>query len=159
MKAATKKTLFVSFFGPPNSGKTTLLQLFQKFLEPYKFEVQTSWDVGGPPQSTGLPDFKLKAIADKIKIVLMETQQKKSTRQSDSPDDYQVKVEHVSGIGYIVSVTVAGVTLQHNFGERHPVLKERARATAARLANDLGVEVIDTIPHEYERVQAPTVDY
>lgn len=159
MKSATKKTLFVSIFGPRNSGKTTLMRLFRKFLEPYNFDVQTSWEIDSPPETTGLPDFKLKAIAEKTKIVLVETQQKKLTRQNESPDDYEVKVQHVLGIGYIVSVTVAGVTLEHNFGDRTPLLKERARSTAARLANELGVEVVDTIPTEYDRVQAPMIEY
>ncbi len=148
-----KKTIFVSIFGPPNSGKTTIIQLLKRLLESSKVETQISWNTSEPPTKDP-PDYKLKSVADKIKVVITETQEKRiPVHRHESPDDYQVRVYYISGVGYGVSVTMQGVTLKHDFGEKFPVLKERARSIAARLANELGVNVIDEISNEPDYVQ------
>lgn len=148
----TKRTLYVSIFGPPMTGKTTITQLVKKLLDTIGVETQVSWGLEGPPR-TDPADFKLKALAEKIKVIITETQQRRvSSDRHESSEDYQVRVYHLTGIGYGVSVSVQGTILRHDFGDL-PILKERARAVAARLANEIGVDVIDEIPNEYDYVQ------
>lgn len=151
-----KRTLYVSIFGPPMTGKTTITQLFKKLLDTLGVETQISWGLDGPPR-TEPQELKMKAIAEKIKVVMTETQQRKvPSDRHESPDDYQVRVYH-TGVGYGVSLSVQGTILRHNFELKKDieqlVTKERARSVAARLANELGVDVIDEIPNEYDYVQ------
>lgn len=148
----TKKIpLYVSVFGPPGSGKTTAMQLFGKILKTCGIEVQTSWGLDGPPKSEDPPNLKIRSVAERVKVILVETQKRKYDKdRHESPDDFQVRVQHIPGIGYSVSVSVLGIVLRHDFGDKFPVLKERARATAVRLANELGVEVIDELPTDLD---------
>lgn len=143
-----KKTLFVSVFGPPNSGKTSVTQLIEQLLKSNGVETQVSWGIDGPPSNMSKAIDRLKGIAaNKTKVVITETQTRRiPTHRHESPDDYQVRVYYVVGVGYGVSLTIQGTTLKHDFGEKFPVLKERARSVAARIANELGVDVIDEIP-------------
>lgn len=142
-----KKTLYVSIFGPPNIGRSSVTQLLEQSLKSNGIETQVSWEIDGPPTNESKIIDKLKAITSKTKVVITETQTKRiPTHRHESIDDYQVRVYYVVGYGYGVSLTIQGITLKHDFGEKFPVLKERARSVAARLANELGVDVIDEIP-------------
>jgi hypothetical protein len=145
-----KIPLYVSVFGIPGSGKTTAMQLFQKILEACGIEVRASWGPEGSPK-TEPSKHKLKAVAEKTIVYLIETQKRKYDKdRHESPDDFQVKVQYTPGIGYSVALSVLGTVLRHDFGDKFPILKERARATAARLANELGVDVIDEVSNDVD---------
>lgn len=150
-----KRTLYISVFGQPRTGKTTVVFLFKRLLDSLGIETHVSWGLDGPPREEP-QELKFKAIAEKIKVVVTETQQRKGlSERHESPDDYLVRVYH-TGLNYGVSVSVQGTVLTHNFIDRRDEArstKERARSVAVRLAHELGVEVIDEIPNEYDYVQ------
>lgn len=149
-----KKTIvYISVFGPANSGKTTLMHLIHKAFKTCGIEMQVAWDSEGP-SIIDHTNLKLRDVIEKTKVVLVESLQRKiKGSRHESSEDFQVFVRHTLGknLGfYRVALSMHGVTLKHDFSDQIPTSKERARSIAARLANELGVEVIDELSNDID---------
>ncbi len=153
-----KKNLYITIVGQSMTGKSRLMKLFRESMKQYDIEVQPIWSQDGEPgQPSTLDDHDkrcLTAIAKKTKVVMTEHQANRRSggTEVEHLNDLAVYVVHDVRQGYGVRFMVMGQPLEKWFGE-FPASKERARSIAARLSAELDLDVIDTIPREYDWVQ------
>lgn len=145
-----KTRVFVTFMGRPMTGKTGLMKLFIEALKANNFEVETHWGIDGEPQTS--PEFdqkRLRALANKSKVIVNEIQARRLKSQDDDPTEVLIEVLHSPEKGYGVRLTICGFPLESWFGD-FSVSKERARTVAARLSAEFDLEYQDKIPREYD---------
>ncbi len=146
-----KRMIHVSVFGPTNSGVTTITDIIKKSIEKIGIETKVAWDDHDGPPKSQVQDFKTRAVIDKTVVVLTESRQRKIERdRHESPGDYVIRVRQTENGKYQIIMSVLGIDLVHEFRDSEDYVKERARAIAARLANELDADVIDSIPREYD---------
>lgn len=144
-----KRMIHVSVFGPSNSGVTTITDTIKRAIEKIGVEIKVAWDEG--PPKTSITDFKTKAVMDKTVVVLTESRQRKMERdRHESPTDYVIRVGRTEVGKYRIVMSILGVDFIHEFSDSEDYVKEKARAIAARLANELDADVIDSMPKEYD---------
>ncbi len=146
-----KRMVHVSVFGPTNSGVTTITDVIKKAVEKIGIETKVAWDEYDGPPKNSITDFKIRAILDKTVVVLTESRQRKIERdRHESPNDYLIRVDRTENGKYRIIMSVLGIDLVHEFTGKEDYVKEKARAIAARLANELDADIIDSIPREYD---------
>jgi Cdc6-like AAA superfamily ATPase len=149
-----RPVLNISVAGRPKTGKTTVMRSIVKHLNANNFDVTSVWDPDdGAPRwaEDGLPGRLLK-LSRNTRVTVTEIPSGLGTRGGEASDEFQVKVSYTQGVGYRVSVMILNEMLVKDYPDL-PASKERSRALAARMAQELGVDVLEEVPQEYERTQ------
>lgn len=149
----TKRQVSVLVIGETKTGSTTIMKSIVDHLTSQGADVSPHWDEkDGPP-----PPIPMAMLAERVKRlksqVVISEHRPVFTDRHESLQDFQVKTYHREGVGYFCSIVVLGVPLFANFGDL-PISKEKAKTLAARLAAELGVDVQDEIPRDYEVSQS-----
>lgn len=143
-----KSNLYVSVVGKSGAGKSAVTSAIKRLLASHDFEVTTIWGPDGPINEI-VADDRLKTLAKKTAIVLSELQ---VGRAHADDSCYEATVVYTAGIGYEAIVRVNGIPLRANFGDfTHS--REKALALASRIAADLGIDMQDKTPRDYQVTQ------
>ncbi len=153
----TKGIIHVNIVGHTNTGKTSLMKLFQGALAGANIETETVWGLDGEPTvkiDHDVLEKRLKIVAHKTRVILSEHHLRRSgnSRDIDSLDEVNIHVVYDNDKGYGVRLVLMGQQLEKWFGT-FAASKERARGLATRLSTIMDIVVQDLIPREYEWVQ------
>ena len=149
-----KPSIYITVMGRTLSGKTTIMRHLVDNLREHGINVEPNWGIDGEPRPipSDIKKKKLEALAGKSKVSISEHQinRRGSSEEDATPISVEIVRDTTKGIG--VRLRIAGHSLESWYGDL-PMSKPKAQAAAARIATELDVEVLDTIPHDHEWVQ------
>lgn len=147
-----KRDVHVAVYGLVGAGKSTIVGIFMDALKDRGIEVTTTSLDDSPP-----PKARLNQIAiENTRVVLTEVRLRRQVTSkfptTEERPPFAVQVHNTEEGGALLKLDVCGVVLEHRW-PAHSLAVEKARMIAARLANELAVDVQDFIPTVIDRVQ------